>query len=142
MMRDMMIAVRVAAELLDLPWRHIAIAPTRFLALVPSGRALFVAIAIAVVIVAVMIPIGVVVAIFITIMGFVFVFVLLVAATMAVTMATFGVGAGSQGHAKDQREQKLHNLGSHRGTLLPVKSQIVCHSGRFSSYQGESHVSI
>jgi len=122
MVRYVFLAVGVAAKLLHLARRHIAIAPACLFALVPSGRAFFVAIAIAVVV-----AIGVVVAIVIAIVGFVlifvFVFVLLVAAAVAVSVASLGVGTGRQGHAEDQRQQKLHELGSHWETLLPDRGK-------------------
>jgi hypothetical protein len=138
-----MLAIRMAAKFLDLPRRHITVAPAFFLSFVPPRRACLAAIAVLIAFaVTVAVSIGVV-AIIIAIMGFNFVLVLVlfVAAAMAITMASLGMGAGRQGHAKDQRQQKLKEFGCHWGTLLPGKWQILCHSGWLSSYQGECYLS-
>src|SRR4051812_38189480 len=113
---NVVMAVRMATELLHLPRRDIAISPTFFLALVPSSRTL---------VITIVITITVVVAIGVTVVIAVFVFVLVlfvVVTAVAVAVATLGVSAGRQGHAEDQRQQKLHESRSHCGTLLPAQS--------------------
>src|SRR5256885_12937579 len=87
MMCYMVIAVWVATLLLHLPGWHIAVAPTLFLALVPTSGTLFIAIAI-VVTVAIMVSVGMLVAV----------------APVSVSMSTFGVRAGHQRHAQHEHE--------------------------------------
>jgi hypothetical protein len=99
MMCNMMVTVRVATLFFHLTGRHVAIAPTLFLALVPTCGTL---------VGTVMITIAIMAAISVTIVVTVFVFVLvLLVAAMAVSMATFGVGAWRQRHAQYKSEQKL-----------------------------------
>src|SRR5262249_3490010 len=102
-MCQMLLVVRVAAFLLHLTRRHVAIAPAFFLSLVPASGALVVVAILALVVVAIMM--------------LVFVSVLVKA---AVPMATFRVGRGRQGQAEHQSHEELQELGSHWGTLLPA----------------------
>jgi hypothetical protein len=116
-MGNMVMTVRMAALLLRLPRRNVAVAPALFLSFVPAGGAL----AVVTIVVAVAVVVTVGVAVFIVV--------------LVVAVPAFGEGTRSERKAKHESKQKLVRLGSHWGTLLRAREHILCHSKKGASYQ-------
>jgi ABC-type multidrug transport system fused ATPase/permease subunit len=104
-MRHMMMTIRVAALLLHLPGRHIAIAPAGLFTLVPASGTLV--IVTVVIVVAIMVTVGVTV--FIVVLVF-------IAATTVAVLSAFGERTRGHRKAKHQSQQNSIELGSHLGT--------------------------
>jgi hypothetical protein len=111
-MGHVMMTIRMAALLLHLSRRNIAVAPTLFLSLVPAcGTLVIVTIVVAI---AVMIAVGVAV----------FVMVLFFVATMAVAVSAFCKRTRGQGETKHHGQKQSIELGSHWELSYQLESKL------------------